>query len=217
MFKQQEMNFMWNSNAAWDGGVFYRTLGRWTDRSVPKTKDGNLWNHYHPEHQKRDEEECRLFELTKNLPNKGVGRLVYNKYEKNMKSTNLDILSEEGEVYPETYWLITRAWNDWQTPVKDLQTSQIHTGNFGYAYGILFHKGETDGLEREFNQQNEAGWYVVPRFSEEKLLSQEYEKEVLYRVEKNIEIPPVLKGREKLAYFKKYNEAKVPKLTLEKY
>ena len=46
--KQQEMSFMWNSNAAWDGGVFYRTLGRWTDRSVPKTKEGHLWNHYHP-------------------------------------------------------------------------------------------------------------------------------------------------------------------------
>ena len=124
------------------------------------------------------------------------------------------------------------------TPEKDLLTDQIHTGNFGYAYGILFHKasffrftvlhsrhvilgkpkkGETDGLEREFNQQNEPGWYVVPRFSEEKLLSHKYENEVLYRVEKNVEIPPVLKGREKLAYFKKYNEARVPKLTLEKY
>ena len=59
------------------------------------------------EHQKRDEEECRLFELTKNLPNKGVGRLVYNKYERNMQSANLDVLSEDGEVYPETYWVIS--------------------------------------------------------------------------------------------------------------
>ena len=65
--------------------------------------------------------------------------------------------------------------------------------NFDFAekYWNL-EKGETDGLEREFNQQNEPGWYVVPRFSEEKLLSRQYEKEVLYRVEKNVEIPPVL-------------------------
>ena len=30
-------------------------------------------------------------------------------------------------------------------------TQQEHVGNFGYAYGIVFHQGHTDGLEREFN------------------------------------------------------------------
>ena len=33
-------------------------------------------------------------------------------------------------------------------------TEQQHTGNFGYAYGLVFHYGETDGLEREFVNHN---------------------------------------------------------------
>ena len=57
------------------------------------------------DHQKLDTEECRLFELTKYLPDKGVGRLVYNKYEKNYQSANLDLLSGEGTQYPETFWV----------------------------------------------------------------------------------------------------------------
>ena len=50
--------------------------------------------------------------------------------------------------------LLTRAWYDWNTPETDPVTQQQHTGNFGYAYGICFHKGETDGLEREINLPN---------------------------------------------------------------
>ena len=99
---------MWNSQHAYDGGAFNRQLGRWTERSVPKNKGGDLWNHYHPEHEKMDREEARLFELTKHLPEKGVGRLVYNKYEKNYRSANVDLLqSTEGgeDVYPETFWV----------------------------------------------------------------------------------------------------------------
>ena len=49
---------------------------------------------------------------------------------------------------------MTRAWYDWNTPETDPVTQQQHTGNFGYAYGICFHKGETDGLEREINMPN---------------------------------------------------------------
>ena len=108
MFKQQEMHFMWNSSHAYDGGAFNRQLGRWTERSVPKNKGGDLWNHYHPEHEKMDREEARLFELTKHLPDKGVGRLVYNKYEKNYRSNNVDLLqptTTDGDVYPETFWV----------------------------------------------------------------------------------------------------------------
>ena len=52
MFKQQEMNYMWNSQHAYDGGAFNRQLGRWTERSVPKNKNGDLWNHYHPGKEK---------------------------------------------------------------------------------------------------------------------------------------------------------------------
>ena len=53
-----------------------------------------------------DREEARLFELTKHLPDKGVGRLVYNKYEKNYRSNNVDLLqSTTTDVYPETFWV----------------------------------------------------------------------------------------------------------------
>ena len=50
--------------------------------------------------------------------------------------------------------LITRAWYDWNTPDSDPITQQNHRGNFGYAYGLLFHYGKTDGLEREFRALN---------------------------------------------------------------
>ena len=30
MWKQQEMRYMWNSKHAFDGGAFYRTMGRFT-------------------------------------------------------------------------------------------------------------------------------------------------------------------------------------------
>ena len=50
--------------------------------------------------------------------------------------------------------IITRAWYDWNTPHSDDVTEKLHRGHFGYAYGIVFHYGKTDGLEREFIDQN---------------------------------------------------------------
>ena len=125
-----------------------------------------MWGHYHPSDKERDETECRLFEITKNISNYGVGRLVYNKYETSYDSENYNLLNDSKD--PETFWvsfllrvrkiiffkILTRAWYDWNTPETDPVTQQQHTGNFGYAYGICFHKGETDGLEREMNMPN---------------------------------------------------------------
>ena len=54
-----------------------------------------MWGHYHPSDKERDETECRLFEITKNISNYGVGRLVYNKYETSYDSENYNLLNDE--------------------------------------------------------------------------------------------------------------------------
>ena len=67
-----------------------------------------MWGHFHPADKARAEEECRLFELTKNISNYGIGRLVYNKYEMSYKSKNLEIIENKSEnqtVVPETFWV----------------------------------------------------------------------------------------------------------------
>ena len=62
-----------------------------------------MWGHYHPNDRERDETECRLFELTKNISNYGIGRLVYNKYEMSYDSENYDLLNDNKD--PETFWV----------------------------------------------------------------------------------------------------------------
>jgi len=62
-----------------------------------------MWGHYHPSDKERDETECRLFEITKNISNYGVGRLVYNKYETSYDSENYNLLNESKD--PETFWV----------------------------------------------------------------------------------------------------------------
>merc|ERR1711990_636867 len=196
MWKQQEMRYMWNSNHAWDGGAFYRTMGRFTARASCLEESGKaeMWGHFHPADKTRAEEENRLFELTKNISNYGIGRLVYNKYEMSYKSKNLQIIenrtSDNETVIPETFWLITRAWNDWNTPDTDPVTGLNHVGNFGYAYGIIFHQGETDGLEREFKDHLQPGWYIVPKDEESDFLSSKIESRDIIRKIRKIPSPP---------------------------
>ena len=62
-----------------------------------------MWGHYHPSDKERDETECRLFEITKNISNYGVGRLVYNKYETSYDSENYNLLNDSKD--PETFWV----------------------------------------------------------------------------------------------------------------
>merc|ERR1712212_374710 len=93
MWNQQEKRYMWNSEHAWDGGAFYRSHSRFTDRAVPPTKMATLWGHYHPEQERRENSEHRLFQLTSHLAQYGVGRIVYNKYERSFKSSNVDLIT----------------------------------------------------------------------------------------------------------------------------
>ena len=72
-----------------------------------------MWGHYHPAMKERDQSECRLFELTKNLPEYGVGRLVYNKYETVYDSLNYERITGKlkitdgsiAEKVPDTMWV----------------------------------------------------------------------------------------------------------------
>ena len=75
-----------------------------SDRANPINPDHKeMWGHYHPNDRERDETECRLFELTKNISNYGLGRLVYNKYEMSFDSENYDLLN--GNKDPDTFWV----------------------------------------------------------------------------------------------------------------
>ena len=72
-----------------------------------------MWGHYHSAMAERDQKECRLFEITKNLPQYGVGRLVYNKYETVYDSLNYEriggsLKNSDGSVapkIPDTMWV----------------------------------------------------------------------------------------------------------------
>jgi len=201
MWRQQEMHYMWNSNHAYDGGAFYRQMAKFTERCNPERKE-DTWGHYHPATQERDENGCRLFEMTKKLPNYGVGRLVYNAYERTNNSLNYErlngtLVQSDGSIaprIPDTMWLITRAWYDWNTPNTDQVTKQSHLGNFGYAYGIMFHYGETDGLEREFVDHNLSGWRMVPREFEEKYLQADFEVHIPNEFS-DVRVSPVIEQR----------------------
>lgn len=93
-----------------------------------------------------------------------------------------------------TVQLITRAWYDWNTPNTDQVTKQSHLGNFGYAYGIMFHYGETDGLEREFVDHNLSGWRMVPREFEKKYLEADFEVHIPNEFS-DVSVPPVIEER----------------------
>lgn len=106
------MHYMWNSEHAYDGGAFYRQMGLFTNRCNSERKL-DMWGHYHPAAKERDENECRLFEMTKNIPNYGVGRLVYNTYETTYDSLNYERLqgtlkNKDGSTppkLPDTLWV----------------------------------------------------------------------------------------------------------------
>merc|ERR1712062_31926 len=217
MWKQQEMRYMWNSKHAFDGGAFYRTMGRFTERASCLEESGKpeMWGHFHSADKTRAEEECRLFELTKNIANYGVGRLVYNKYEMSYKSKNLEILrSGNKSELPETFWLITRAWNDWNTPDTDPVTNLNHVGNFGYAYGIIFHQGETDGLEREFKDHLNPGWYLIPKDEESYFIENKKTAKEVLKVVRKVPIPPFFNEIERTKYEFRNNINSQPSITV---
>ena len=84
---------------------------------VEESGKPEMWGHFHPSDKKRSEEECRLFEVIKNLSNYGVGRLVYNKYEQSYDSRNYEILTNSGEnsqQIPETFWVSHSEFAFWE-------------------------------------------------------------------------------------------------------
>ena len=83
------------------------SIDKWVDLLVrfdlnwpqnnPNCKDRAATN------KEKDETECRLFEITKNISNYGVGSLVFNNYETSYDSENFNLLNDSKD--PETFWV----------------------------------------------------------------------------------------------------------------
>lgn len=122
-----------------------------------------------------------LFDVLKQLPNWGVGRLLL--FKQDLTNFNDD----------PTYWKITRV-------LVDLDD---HNMSYGVAWGIFTWKGWCEEYEKEIPRVNRHGWRLIPKLDEHLFTNYTPRSRTTVEVPMYFRPPPLLSAMYKAEQLKK--------------